>query len=130
MALIRKKDIDMKNVILALGILFSLNTFAAEKCDIKKVTQEKVDQGKKAYETNCVICHGASGLGDGAAAAGLSPKPRNLVTGSFVKGSKTSEIYSTVTDGLSGTTMAAFGASISDDDRCAIAQYITSIRKK
>ena len=31
--------------------------------------------GKKSAETNCVTCHGASGKGDGVAAAALTPKP-------------------------------------------------------
>ena len=31
--------------------------------------------GKKSAETNCVTCHGASGKGDGVAAAALNPKP-------------------------------------------------------
>jgi mono/diheme cytochrome c family protein len=29
------------------------------------------------YRTRCALCHGASGKGDGAAAAGLTPKPRD-----------------------------------------------------
>ncbi len=31
--------------------------------------------GKKSAETNCITCHGASGKGDGVAAAALTPKP-------------------------------------------------------
>ncbi|MGH7341999.1 MAG: c-type cytochrome [Candidatus Rokuibacteriota bacterium] len=34
-----------------------------------------VAAGKKSAETNCVTCHGASGKGDGVAAAALNPKP-------------------------------------------------------
>ena len=37
-----------------------------------------VGNAKKSVETNCVSCHGASGHGDGAAAAALPPpKPAN-----------------------------------------------------
>jgi mono/diheme cytochrome c family protein len=34
-------------------------------------------EAKKIFEQRCVLCHGAKGLGDGQAAAGLNPKPRN-----------------------------------------------------
>jgi mono/diheme cytochrome c family protein len=32
---------------------------------------------KEAFDTRCATCHGATGKGDGAAAAALNPKPRN-----------------------------------------------------
>jgi len=34
--------------------------------------------GQKLFERYCVVCHGASGEGDGFNAFNLNPKPRNL----------------------------------------------------
>lgn len=36
------------------------------------------DAGKSIYDTRCASCHGATGAGDGAAAAALDPKPAHL----------------------------------------------------
>ncbi len=35
-------------------------------------------RAKEIYSQRCVPCHGPSGGGDGAASAGLNPKPRNF----------------------------------------------------
>ncbi len=37
-----------------------------------------LERGRKLFETNCAVCHGATGRGDGPAGAGLNPKPANL----------------------------------------------------
>jgi cytochrome c oxidase cbb3-type subunit 2 len=42
-----------------------------------------LEHGLKVYAANCAMCHGPSGLGDGAAAAQLNPKPRDFSTGWF-----------------------------------------------
>ncbi len=34
--------------------------------------------GKVVYDERCASCHGATGAGDGAASAGLDPKPADL----------------------------------------------------
>lgn len=47
----------------------------ANKVDL---TLFDLEHGKEVYETNCLLCHGATGHGDGAGAAALNPKPRNL----------------------------------------------------
>ncbi len=39
--------------------------------------------GKKLYEKNCALCHGAAGLGDGAAGKDLKPPPANIAM--FIK---------------------------------------------
>jgi mono/diheme cytochrome c family protein len=37
-----------------------------------------IGEGEILYQANCASCHGATGLGDGPAAAALEPKPQNL----------------------------------------------------
>ncbi|MGH8743969.1 MAG: c-type cytochrome [Burkholderiales bacterium] len=37
-----------------------------------------IARGKKSFQTNCAVCHGTSGRGDGPAGAALNPRPANL----------------------------------------------------
>ncbi len=87
-----------------------------------------VAYGKEKFSTNCAICHGNSGMGDGAAGATLNPKPRNLVEGKWKAGGTTLQLHNTVTHGLPGTAMAPFG-HIPKLDRWAIVHFIRSITK-
>ena len=41
--------------------------------------QTSIARGKNLFKTHCTVCHGPEGRGDGPAAAGLNPKPPNLV---------------------------------------------------
>lgn len=100
--------------------------------DVSTVTEpwvanaDMVKHGKKVYQTNCALCHGNTGLGDGAAGQALNPKPRNLVTGPWKKGGGFIGWHEGVTNGLPGTSMAAFG-HLKQVDRWAIVQFIDSI---
>ena len=44
---------------------------------------ENIATGKKLYEKNCALCHGATGLGDGEAGKDLEPPPANIAM--FIK---------------------------------------------
>ncbi len=88
-------------------------------------TPELIAQGKELYQNQCVICHGAAGKGDGVAAAGLNPKPRNFTaTDGWKNGRKPSQIYGTLTKGLGG--MPAF-ASSPPDDRWGLVHYVRTL---
>jgi mono/diheme cytochrome c family protein len=41
------------------------------------LAQAPKESAQDVYTTRCVPCHGATGTGDGPAAAALNPKPRN-----------------------------------------------------
>jgi mono/diheme cytochrome c family protein len=57
-----------------------------------------VAAGKKSAETNCVTCHGASGKGDGVAAAALTPKPADW-TSAKVKNDSDGTLFCKVSNG-------------------------------
>ncbi|HET8936297.1 MAG TPA: c-type cytochrome [Polyangiales bacterium] len=51
------------------------------------------------FKTRCVMCHGESGKGDGAAAAALNPKPRNYTDAEWQKSVTDDQIKKTITGG-------------------------------
>ena len=86
---------------------------------------ELVSHGKELFAAQCVTCHGAGGAGNGVAAAGLNPKPRNFTVGEGWKnGRKASAIFGTLTKGLN--SMPAF-ASLPPDDRWALSHYVRTL---
>lgn len=95
--------------------------------------------GKVVFDTNCMTCHGATGMGDGPLAASLDPKPRNFTKGVFK--------FDTDGDGATGTDAdlknvitqgaMAFGGSalmapwpaLADADVANLIAYIRTLKK-
>lgn len=89
-------------------------------------TPELVAKGKGIYTAQCSGCHGSEGKGDGAAAAALNPKPRNFtVADGWKNGRSTAAVFKTLTEGLPGTSMPAFG-SMEASERIAITHFVRS----
>jgi mono/diheme cytochrome c family protein len=89
-------------------------------------TPEIVVYGAKLYKTNCAMCHGEKGLGDGAAGAGLNPKPRNLVEGKWTQGQGLISHFGVLQNGIKGGSMASY-AHFKSADRWALVHFIESI---
>jgi mono/diheme cytochrome c family protein len=51
------------------------------------------------FKTRCVMCHGESGKGDGAAAVALNPKPRDYTNLEWQKSVTDDQIKKTITGG-------------------------------
>lgn len=85
-----------------------------------------VTYGKKVFATNCAMCHGNEGKGDGPAGASLKPPPRNMVEGKWTQGPGMTDHFKVVTNGIPGSSMASF-AHFKAADRWALVQFIESI---
>lgn len=80
---------------------------------------------KKLFEVNCVACHGAKGLGDGAAAASLPVKPANWTSAS-TQGMTDGEIFWKITNGRG--SMPPW-KHIAEKDRWALVHFIRTFKK-
>jgi mono/diheme cytochrome c family protein len=71
------------------------------------LTQFKVDAGKTIFEANCASCHGAVGKGDGAAAAALNPKPRDLSDAKYMSTRTWKDLRDVIAQGGANSGMSA-----------------------
>ncbi|MCB0415791.1 MAG: cytochrome c [Bdellovibrionales bacterium] len=91
-------------------------------------SDEIIKYGAGVFKTNCAVCHGNTGHGDGPAGAALKPPPRNFVEGKWTVGGDRISLHKTITEGITGSSMAPFG-HIPVNDRWALVHFIRSITK-
>jgi len=93
------KKISLTIVALGVAAAFAQDKPAAKKFDLA--------DGKKIYDMNCASCHGATGHGDGAAAAALKPKPRDLSDGKYMKTRTWEELHKVIAEGGANSGFSA-----------------------
>jgi mono/diheme cytochrome c family protein len=91
-------------------------------------TPELLEQGRASFQRNCASCHGEKGTGDGFAAAGLNPKPRNFTTDPFKNGARPPQVFETLARGIPGTAMVPF-RHLSEQERWALAYWVEELRQ-
>jgi len=86
---------------------------------------EVVEKGKALYNGKgaCLNCHGKTGQGDGPAAMGLDPSPRNFHHHGFWRHRAEGEIFWVIKHGSPGTSMIGFGDQLTDEEIWAVIQY-------
>ena len=88
---------------------------------------ELVARGKVLFARNCVTCHGELGHGDGPAAGTMNPRPRNFTNpDGWTNGYELPAIFMTLSQGVKGTSMAAFDY-LQRTDRMALAHYVQAL---
>lgn len=109
---------------------------------------DSVQRGRELFlsaNLKCVACHGETGLGDGAQTYSITTnnvtkmpnvepglfddwgnkiKPRNLRLGMYRGGRRPIDIYSRIEAGIKGTPMSAFGASMTEQQKWDLVNYI------
>ncbi|HEY6461069.1 MAG TPA: FTR1 family protein, partial [Polyangiaceae bacterium] len=85
-------------------------------------------EGATLFAQNCSTCHGASGHGDGPAAAALTPKPADFHSAEAMGGLTPFKAFNVVRFGVKGTAMAPF-TSLDEKQRWALAFYVFTLRQ-
>ncbi len=75
------------------------------------------------FQDQCSACHGATGMGDGAAGIGMEPGPTNFLDAARQRQRSVFGLYNIVTLGVDGTGMPSF-SHLPDEQRWALAFYV------
>ena len=94
-----------------------------------KPSQENMERAKNIYASNCMMCHGENGYGDGVSAGAFNPPPRNfhLPTEKWVNGKSIEGIKKTLTYGIE-PNMWKYGGDVKDIEPRAY--YVMELGKK
>lgn len=83
--------------------------------------------GNKIYQERCALCHGPEGKGDGPAAAGLNPKPRNHTDGAYMKTRTDEQLLEVIHKGKGG--MPAWGGILNETEIHAVLKHVRTLAK-
>jgi high-affinity iron transporter len=87
-----------------------------------------VSEGQRLYQATCATCHGPRGLGDGAAAAKLSPRPTAIGSSAAMGTVTPAMTFRKISVGVTGTAMPAFAGTLTAGQRWNIVAYLNSLR--
>jgi mono/diheme cytochrome c family protein len=94
---------------------------------VMTATPEMLTRGQAVFNQTCAPCHGAEGHGDGAAAGGLKPPPRDFSKkDGWKNGYKIEGIYKTLDEGVKGSGMVSYNY-MTRKDRMALVHYVQSL---
>jgi cytochrome c len=124
----------MKKCLWLLGAMAVLACGSARGEDDGFVISGDPVKGEATYKLYCVLCHGATGLGDGPGAAALNPKPRNFQDKAEMSKISDKEIFTAIKSGGAAVgkspLMVAWGAILGDDQKVHdVAAYVRSLAK-
>lgn len=82
--------------------------------------------GAEIFRTNCEMCHGPQGHGDGPAGQSLEPKPRNLANIQAMAGDDF--LFWRIHDGKPGTSMVAWKGILTDEQIWQVVAFIRTLK--
>lgn len=82
-------------------------------------------RARQLFVTNCASCHGQSG--DGKGTTQLDRPARSFQDGGFSFGNTPEALFRTISVGIPGSPMAGFDASLSEEERRLLADYVVTL---
>lgn len=86
---------------------------------------ESQDGTREQFLALCASCHGPEG--DGQGVTDLDRKARSFKDGGFSYGNTPKTVQRTITTGIPGTPMPAFGEAITQEEIAALANYVIEL---
>ena len=82
-------------------------------------------EGAKVFQTNCQMCHGPQGHGDGPAAGALDPKPKNLAV--LQESASDDYLFWRISEGKPGTSMVAWKGILSEEQIWQVISFVHTL---
>ena len=82
--------------------------------------------GAEVFKTNCEVCHGTQGHGDGPAGQALDPKPRNLAE--LQTTASDGFLFWRIQEGKPGTAMVAWKGILTDEQIWQVIAFIRTLK--
>ncbi|MCV0403607.1 MAG: copper resistance protein CopC [Chloroflexi bacterium] len=76
--------------------------------------------GRRIYLANCAACHGPDGAGDGPVQTSVTPGPLDRI----VPDMSDAEVSYRIANGVAGTPMPGFAATLTERDRADLVSYL------
>ena len=89
--------------------------------------EDAATQGTQVFKTNCEMCHGPQGHGDGPAGQALDPRPRNLAE--LQTQASDDFLFWRIREGKPGTSMVAWKGILTDDQIWQAISFIRTLKK-
>jgi mono/diheme cytochrome c family protein len=133
----KNKSLQIQTLMLCTSALFLVVVVLSQFA----YSDELVEKGKAVYNGAgaCASCHGPTGLGDGAAAVALDPKPRSFAGGEFkfdTDGDGTpgtdQDLENVITYGAQkygGSLMMVGRPDLAESDRKALVAFVKSLKQ-
>jgi S1-C subfamily serine protease/mono/diheme cytochrome c family protein len=94
---------------------------------VRPATVPNLANGRRLWMSDCALCHGGSGAGDGWAAGDMDPPPRAF-RGEFLDRLTPHQVYNAVSLGVPGTAMPSFADAYTDAQRWDVAFFSMTLR--
>ncbi len=89
--------------------------------------EDSLAVGAVLYASNCAICHGETGEGDGPAASGLETAPSDLHEG-HVQGNTDGALFHIISHGKPETPMPAWDDVLDEDERWHVVNFLRTFQ--
>ncbi len=87
---------------------------------------EAASQGAEVFKTNCEMCHGPQGHGDGPAGQALDPRPRNLAELQTKAGDNF--LFWRIHEGKPGTSMVPWKGTLTDEQIWQVISFLHTLK--